>query len=131
MQFVLRVIYLICSCRLAVRTLPFHGGNVRAIRARSDMFPSFNWVGCPLRFLRAMRVRVLLGNSLLLRKEIMNIADTLLQISSVVICILFIIDIKYTLEKIKKMDKLMRLVRRGEVSYIQFVNEVLSGIIAE
>ncbi len=61
----------------------------------------------------------------------MNIADTLLQISSVVICILFIIDIKYTLEKIKKMDKLMRLVRRGEVSYIQFVNEVLSGIIAE
>lgn len=61
----------------------------------------------------------------------MNIADTLLQISSVIICILFIIDIKYTLEKIKKMDKLMRLVRRGEVSYIQFVNEVLSGIIAE
>lgn len=61
----------------------------------------------------------------------MNIADILLQISSVVICILFIIDIKYTLEKIKKMDKLMRLVRRGEVSYIQFVNEVLSGIIAE
>lgn len=61
----------------------------------------------------------------------MNIADTLLQVSSVVICILFIIDIKYTLEKIKKMDKLMRLVRRGEVSYIQFVNEVLSGIIAE
>lgn len=61
----------------------------------------------------------------------MNIADTLLQISSVVICILFIIDIKYTLEKIKKMDKLMRLVRRGEVSYIQFVNEVLSDIIAE
>lgn len=61
----------------------------------------------------------------------MNIADTLLQVSSVVICILFIVDIKYTLEKIKKMDKLMRLVRRGEVSYIQFVNEVLSGIIAE
>lgn len=61
----------------------------------------------------------------------MNIADTLLQISSVVICILFIVDIKYTLEKIKKMDKLMRLVRRGEVSYIQFVNEVLSDIIAE
>ena len=61
----------------------------------------------------------------------MNIADTLLQISSVVICILFIVDIKYTLEKIKKMDKLIRLVRRGEVSYIQFVNEVLSGIIAE
>lgn len=61
----------------------------------------------------------------------MNIADILLQISSIVICILFIIDIKYTLEKIKKMDKLMRLVRRGEVSYIQFVNEVLSGIIAE
>ena len=71
------------------------------------------------------------GNSLLLRKEIMNTADTLLQISSVVICILFIVDIKCTLEKIKKMDKLMRLVRRGEVSYIQFVNEVLSGIIAE
>lgn len=61
----------------------------------------------------------------------MNIADTLLQISSVVICILFIIDIKYTLEKIKKMNKLMRLVRRGEVSYIQFVNEVLNDIIAE
>ena len=61
----------------------------------------------------------------------MNIADTLLQISSIVICILFIVDIKYTLEKIKKMDKLIRLVRRGEVSYIQFVNEVLSGIIAE
>lgn len=61
----------------------------------------------------------------------MNTADTLLQISSVVICILFIVDIKCTLEKIKKMDKLMRLVRRGEVSYIQFVNEVLSGIIAE
>lgn len=61
----------------------------------------------------------------------MNIADTLLQISSVVICILFIVDIKYTLEKIKKMDKLMRLVRRGEVSYIQFVNEVLNDIIAE
>ena len=60
----------------------------------------------------------------------MNIADTLLQISSVVICILFIIDIKYTLEKIKKMDKLMRLVRRGEVSYIQFVNEVLDDIVA-
>ena len=71
------------------------------------------------------------GNSLLLRKEIMSIANTLLQISSVVICILFIIDIKCTLEKIKKMNKLMRLVRRGEVSYIQFVNEVLSGIIAE
>ena len=71
------------------------------------------------------------GNSLLLRKEIMNTADTLLQISSVVICILFIVDIKCTLEKIKKMNKLMRLVRRGEVSYIQFVNEVLSGIIAE
>lgn len=71
------------------------------------------------------------GNSLLLRKEIMNTADTLLQISSIVICILFIVDIKYTLEKIKKMDKLMRLVRRGEVSYIQFVNEVLSDIIAE
>ena len=71
------------------------------------------------------------GNSLLLRKEIMNIANTLLQISSVVICILFIIDIKYTLEKIKKMNKLMRLVRRGEVSYIQFVNEVLNDIIAE
>lgn len=61
----------------------------------------------------------------------MNTADTLLQISSIVICILFIVDIKYTLEKIKKMDKLMRLVRRGEVSYIQFVNEVLSDIIAE
>lgn len=61
----------------------------------------------------------------------MNIADILLQISSVVICILFIIDIKYTLEKIKKMDKLMRLVRRGEVSYIQFVNEVLDDIVAE
>lgn len=60
----------------------------------------------------------------------MNIADILLQISSVVICILFIIDIKYTLEKIKKMDKLMRLVRRGEVSYIQFVNEVLDDIVA-
>lgn len=68
----------------------------------------------------------------------MNIADTLLlntssvllQISSVIICILFIIDIKYTLEKIKKMDKLMRLVRRGEVSYIQFVNEVLDNIVA-
>ena len=61
----------------------------------------------------------------------MNIADTLLQISSIIICILFIVDIKYTVEKIKKMNKLMRLVRRGEVSYIQFVNEVLSGIIAE
>lgn len=61
----------------------------------------------------------------------MNIADILLQISSVVICILFIIDIKYTLEKIKKIDKLMRLVRRGEVSYIQFVNEVLDDIVAE
>lgn len=61
----------------------------------------------------------------------MNIADTLLQISSIIICILFIVDIKYTLEKIKKMNKLMRLVRRGEVSYIQFVNEVLSGIITE
>lgn len=61
----------------------------------------------------------------------MNIADILLQISSVVISILFIIDIKYTLEKIKKMDKLMRLVRRGEVSYIQFVNEVLDDIVAE
>lgn len=61
----------------------------------------------------------------------MNIADTLLLTSSVVICILFIIDIKYTLEKIKKMNKLMRLVRRGEVSYIQFVNEVLNDIIAE
>lgn len=60
----------------------------------------------------------------------MNIADILLQISSVVICILFIIDIKYTLEKIKKMDKLMRLVRRGEVSYIQFVNKVLDNIVA-
>ena len=60
----------------------------------------------------------------------MNIADILLQISSVVICILFIIDIKYTLEKIKKMDKLMRLVRRGEVSYIQFVNKVLDDIVA-
>ena len=60
----------------------------------------------------------------------MNIADILLQISSVVICILFIIDIKYTLEKIKKMDKLMRLVRRGEVSYIQFVNRVLDDILA-
>lgn len=68
----------------------------------------------------------------------MNIADTLLlntssillQISSVIICILFIIDIKYTLEKIKKIDKLMRLVRRGEVSYIQFVNEVLDNIVA-
>ena len=71
------------------------------------------------------------GNSLLLRKEIMSITNTLLQISSVVICILFIIDIKYTLEKIKKMNKLMRLVRRGEVSYIQFVNEVLNDIIAE
>ena len=61
----------------------------------------------------------------------MSIANTLLQISSVVICILFIIDIKCTLEKIKKMNKLMRLVRRGEVSYIQFVNEVLNDIIAE
>lgn len=61
----------------------------------------------------------------------MNISDTLLQISSIVICILFIMDIKYTLEKIKKMDKLMRLVRRGEVSYIQFVNEVLDKIITE
>lgn len=61
----------------------------------------------------------------------MNTADTLLQISSIILCILFIIDTKYTLEKIKKMDKLMRLVRRGEVSYIQFVNEVLSDIIAE
>ena len=61
----------------------------------------------------------------------MNTADTLLQISSIIICILFIVDIKYTVEKIKKMNKLMRLVRRGEVSYIQFVNEVLSGIIAE
>lgn len=61
----------------------------------------------------------------------MNIADTLLQISSIIICILFIIDIKYTLEKIKKMNKLMRLVRRGEVSYIQFVNEVLNDIIEE
>ena len=61
----------------------------------------------------------------------MNTADTLLQISSIILCILFIVDIKYTLEKIKKMDKLMRLVRRGEVSYIQFVNEVLSDIIAE
>ena len=71
------------------------------------------------------------GNSLLLRKEIMNTADTLLQISSIIFCILFIVDIKYTLEKIKKMDKLMRLVRRGEVSYIQFVNEVLSDIIAK
>ena len=61
----------------------------------------------------------------------MNIADTLLQISSIIICILFIVDIKYTLEKIKKIDKLMRLVRRGEVSYIQFVNEVLNDIIVE
>ena len=61
----------------------------------------------------------------------MNIADTLLLTSSIVICILFIIDIKYTLKKIKKMNKLMRLVRRGEVSYIQFVNEVLNDIIAE
>ena len=61
----------------------------------------------------------------------MNTADTLLQISSIIFCILFIVDIKYTLEKIKKMDKLMRLVRRGEVSYIQFVNEVLSDIIAK
>ena len=61
----------------------------------------------------------------------MSIANTLLQISSVVICILFIIDIKCTLEKIKKMNKLMRLVRRGEVSYIQFVNEVLNDIIVE
>ena len=71
------------------------------------------------------------GNSLLLRKEIMSIANTLLQISSVIICILFIVDIKYTLEKIKKMDKLMRLVRRGEVSYIQFVNEMLNDVIVE
>ena len=71
------------------------------------------------------------GNSLLLRKEIMNTADTLLQISSIIFCILFIVDIKYTLEKIKKMDKLMRLVRRGEVSYIQFVNEMLNDVIVE
>ena len=61
----------------------------------------------------------------------MSIANTLLQISSVIICILFIVDIKYTLEKIKKMDKLMRLVRRGEVSYIQFVNEMLNDVIVE
>ena len=61
----------------------------------------------------------------------MSIANTLLQISSVIICILFIVDIKYTLEKIKTMDKLMRLVRRGEVSYIQFVNEMLNDVIVE
>ena len=61
----------------------------------------------------------------------MNTADTLLQISSIIFCILFIVDIKYTLEKIKKMDKLMRLVRRGEVSYIQFVNEMLNDVIVE
>lgn len=56
----------ICSHRLTVRTSPFHGEDVRANRAESDlytlcrvagrraranraesdMFPSFNWVGC-------------------------------------------------------------------------------------
>ena len=61
----------------------------------------------------------------------MSIANKLLHISSVIIYILFIVDIKYTLEKIKKMDKLMRLVRRGEVSYIQFVNEMLNDVIVE
>lgn len=60
----------------------------------------------------------------------MDISNVLLGISSFVICVLFIIDIKYTVEKIRKMDKLMRLVRRGEVSYIQFVNEVLDKVIA-
>ena len=61
---------------------------------------------------------------------LLQISNILLQISSVGIGILFIIDIKYTLEKIKKMDKLMRLVRRGEVSYIQFVNRVRDDIVA-
>lgn len=158
------------SCRLVVRTLPFHGGNVRANRARSDMFPSFNWIGCPIRFLGAMRVRVPLGTAqsfckrlmiglisihlsfrapgkrlvllprssllchslfpLLIRKEFMDLSQTLLTISMIVLMLLVIADLKYSIDRIRKIDKLMRLVRRGEVSYIQFVNEVLDNIIA-
>lgn len=60
----------------------------------------------------------------------MDLSQTLLTISMIVLMLLVIADLKYSIDRIRKMDKLMRLVRRGEVSYIQFVNEVLDNIIA-
>mgnify|MGYP004677768757 CR=1 FL=1 len=77
-----------------------------------------------------MRVRVLLGTTLTLRKEFMDLSQTLLTASMIILALLTIADLKYSIDRIRKMDKLMRLVRRGEVSYIQFVNEVLDNIIA-
>lgn len=60
----------------------------------------------------------------------MDLTNILLHVSFFTIAVLFILDIKYSVERIIKMDRLMRLVRRGEVSYIQFVNEVLDNIVA-
>ena len=77
-----------------------------------------------------MRVRVLLGTTLTLRKEFMDLSQTLLTASMIILALLTIADLKYSIDRIRKMDKLMRLVRRGEVSYIQFVNEVLDNILA-
>lgn len=38
--------------------------------------------------------------------------------------VLLLIDIVATVKKMKKMDQLMSLVQRGELSYIQFVHKM-------
>lgn len=49
-------------------------------------------------------------------------------IISIILCVLLLVDIKCAVDRSRKMDKLMRLVKRGEVSYIQFVNDALDNI---
>lgn len=41
-----------------------------------------------------------------------------------IVPIILVIDIICTLKKMKRMDQLMSLVKRGELSYIQFVNKM-------
>lgn len=37
---------------------------------------------------------------------------------------MLVIDVICTIKKMKRMDQLMSLVKRGELSYIQFVNKM-------
>lgn len=54
--------------------------------------------------------------------------DILILIVAIFVLLLMFWDIRLYLERNRKIDRLMRLVKRGELSYIQFVNEVVNQI---
>ena len=41
-----------------------------------------------------------------------------------IVPVMLVIDVICTIKKMKRMDQLMSLVKRGELSYIQFVNKM-------